>query len=86
MFFPEENPTAALLATCGVFAAGFIMRPLGGILLGIYADRPGRKRALSLLTLMMAAGTLIVARSRHSFTAAAIPLPRRAYRYCNLGP
>ena len=61
VFFPREDPTAALLATYGVFAVGFVVRPLGGILLGIYADRAGRKRALSLLIVMMAAGTLIVA-------------------------
>ena len=60
VFFPREDPMAGLIATYGVFAVGFIVRPFGGILLGIYADRAGRKRALSLLIAMMAAGTLIV--------------------------
>jgi MFS family permease len=60
VFFPSENATVSLLVTWGVFAAGFIVRPVGGVLLGLYADRVGRKRALSLLITMMAAGTLLV--------------------------
>jgi len=59
-FFPADTPTASLLLTFGTFAVGFVVRPLGGIVLGIYADRAGRQRALALLILMMAAGTLIV--------------------------
>ena len=59
-FFPAEDPGASLLRTFGVFAVGFVVRPLGGILLGIYADRAGRRKALSLLIMMMALGTLIV--------------------------
>ncbi len=59
-FFPAADRSASLLLTFGVFAVGFIVRPLGGILLGLYADRAGRRKALSLLILMMALGTLIV--------------------------
>jgi len=59
-FFPASTPTASLLLTFGTFAVGFVVRPLGGIVLGIYADRAGRQKALALLILMMAAGTLIV--------------------------
>ena len=59
-FFPSTDPGASLLLTLGVFGVGFVVRPLGGILLGIYADRAGRRKALSLLILMMALGTLIV--------------------------
>ena len=59
-FFPAADRGASLLLTFGVFGVGFVVRPLGGILLGIYADRAGRRKALSLLILMMAAGTLIV--------------------------
>lgn len=60
VFFPRENATASLLLTLGVFAVGFIVRPIGGILLGIYADRAGRKKALTLLIGMMAVGTLLI--------------------------
>jgi MHS family alpha-ketoglutarate permease-like MFS transporter len=59
-FFPEGNETAALLATFGIFAVGFFMRPVGGWLLGIFSDRYGRKAALALTILMMAGGSLII--------------------------
>jgi MFS transporter, MHS family, proline/betaine transporter len=45
-FFPSGNPTASLLATFGTFAAGFLMRPVGGALFGWIGDRYGRKQAL----------------------------------------
>ncbi|HEV2675501.1 MAG TPA: MFS transporter [Aliidongia sp.] len=61
VFFPLDDHTASLLLTLGVFAAGFIVRPIGGVLLGLYADRAGRKRALTLLIALMAAGTLLIA-------------------------
>jgi MHS family alpha-ketoglutarate permease-like MFS transporter len=60
-FFPEGNETTALLATFGIFAVGFFMRPVGGWLLGIFSDRYGRKAALGLTILMMAGGSLIIA-------------------------
>jgi len=60
-FFPLGDPVASLLLTYGVFAAGFIVRPVGGVLFGLYADYKGRKRALVLLTGLMAAGTLLMA-------------------------
>ncbi|MEI9983811.1 MAG: MFS transporter [Aliidongia sp.] len=59
-FFPADTPTTSLLLSFATFAVGFVVRPLGGVVLGIYADRVGRQKALSLLILMMAAGTLIV--------------------------
>src|SRR5688572_17459533 len=46
-FFPTHNPTASLLAALGTFAAGFVMRPLGGALFGWVGDRFGRKQARS---------------------------------------
>lgn len=56
VFFPGDDPTAALLATYGVFALTFFFRPLGGFLLGSLADRIGRRAVLVLsLTLMTAA-------------------------------
>jgi MFS transporter, MHS family, proline/betaine transporter len=60
VFFPAANATASLLEALAVFALGFLVRPIGGVLLGIYADRFGRKRALTLLIAMMAVGTLLV--------------------------
>ena len=44
-FFPPGNDTAALLATFGIFAVGFFMRPVGGWLLGMYSDRRGRRNS-----------------------------------------
>ncbi|WP_019937233.1 MFS transporter [Bordetella sp. FB-8] len=52
-FFPETSPAVAMLLTTATFGSAFLMRPIGGILLGIYADRHGRKAALSLVILMM---------------------------------
>ncbi len=60
-FFPKGERTSQLLSTAAVFAVGFLMRPLGGWLLGRYADRHGRKAALMLSVLLMCAGSLIIA-------------------------
>lgn len=60
LFFPEEDPTAQLLSTFTIFAIGFIMRPIGGVLFGHIGDRLGRKRALLYsLTLMTGPSFLI---------------------------
>jgi MFS transporter, MHS family, alpha-ketoglutarate permease len=61
VFFPSGNPTAQLLNTAGIFAVGFLIRPLGGWLLGWYADRSGRRAALTLSVTMMGAGSLGIA-------------------------
>ena len=53
-FFPAENPSASLLAAFGTFAAGFLMRPLGGAFFGWVGDRFGRKQALIWSVLAMA--------------------------------
>ncbi|MGW2340505.1 MFS transporter [Streptomyces sp. NPDC001661] len=63
VFFPEGSQTAQLLSTAVVFAVGFLMRPLGGWLLGAYADRFGRRQALTLSVLLMSAGSLVIALS-----------------------
>ena len=60
VFFPSGDRTTQLLNTAAIFAVGFLMRPLGGWLLGRYADRHGRKAALLLSVLMMCAGSLII--------------------------
>ncbi|WP_460729855.1 MFS transporter [Lysobacter rhizosphaerae] len=59
-FFPKGDRTSQLLNTAAIFAVGFLMRPLGGWLLGRYADRHGRRRALMLSVLMMCAGSLLI--------------------------
>jgi MHS family proline/betaine transporter-like MFS transporter len=56
-FFPAGDETAALLATFGIFAVGFFMRPIGGMLFGYIGDKYGRKNALALSILMMAIPT-----------------------------
>ncbi|WP_414717228.1 MFS transporter [Tahibacter sp.] len=60
-FFPAGDQTAQLLNTAAIFAVGFLMRPLGGWLLGQYADRHGRKAALVLSVLLMCGGSLLIA-------------------------
>ncbi|MAM84194.1 MAG: MFS transporter [Acidobacteria bacterium] len=60
LFFPAESETASLLLSFATFGVAFVMRPLGAIILGGYADRKGRKAALNLSILMMMAGTLII--------------------------
>ncbi|ORL64693.1 MFS family transporter [Pseudomonas putida] len=60
-FFPSDNPTVQLLNTAGVFAAGFLMRPIGGWIFGRLADRHGRKNSLMISVLMMCGGSLIIA-------------------------
>lgn len=61
VFFPDGDQTAQLLSTAVVFAVGFLMRPLGGWLLGAYADRYGRRRALTLSVTLMSLGSLTIA-------------------------
>src|SRR5476651_547589 len=61
VFFPKENQTVQLLNTAGIFAIGFLMRPMGGWLMGTYADKKGRKAALTLSVLLMSVGSLIIA-------------------------
>lgn len=60
-FFPSGNPTTQLLNTAGIFAAGFLMRPVGGWLFGRIADRYGRKNAMMISILMMCGGSLMIA-------------------------
>lgn len=60
-FFPSGNPTTQLLNTAGIFAAGFLMRPVGGWLFGRIADKYGRKNAMLISVLMMCGGSLMIA-------------------------
>ncbi|MGE0094733.1 MAG: MFS transporter [Alphaproteobacteria bacterium] len=59
-FFPSNSPTASLLAAYGAFAAGFLMRPLGGFLLGHLGDRMGRRKTLILSVVLMAGPTFMI--------------------------
>jgi MHS family alpha-ketoglutarate permease-like MFS transporter len=61
VFFPDSSPTAQLLNTAGIFAVGFLMRPVGGWLFGSIADRIGRKQAMTLSVLLMSFGSLLIA-------------------------
>ncbi|NML30192.1 MFS transporter [Paraburkholderia antibiotica] len=61
LFFPSADPTTSLLLSVATFAAGFITRPLGSVLLGVYADRKGRKAALNVTIMLMAASTGLIA-------------------------
>jgi len=60
-FFPPADQTAQLLNAAAVFAVGFLMRPIGGWLMGRYADRHGRRTALTASVLLMCAGSLLIA-------------------------
>jgi MHS family alpha-ketoglutarate permease-like MFS transporter len=60
-FFPKGDQTAQLLDSAAVFAVGFLMRPIGAWLMGLYADRAGRRAALTLGVALMCAGSLAVA-------------------------
>ena len=62
-FFPKGDTTAQLLNTAAIFAVGFLMRPIGGWLMGLYADRKGRKAALMASVLLMCFGSLVIALS-----------------------
>jgi MFS transporter, MHS family, proline/betaine transporter len=60
LFFPTTNETASLLLTFASFGVSFIMRPLGGIIIGRYADRAGRKAGMLISILVMFIGTLLI--------------------------
>ncbi len=60
-FFPSSDPTAQLMNTALIFALGFFVRPLGGWIMGSYADRRGRRAALMLSVMLMCFGSLIIA-------------------------
>jgi MHS family proline/betaine transporter-like MFS transporter len=60
VFFPAANPTAGLIATYGIFAAGFVMRPLGAAVFGWFGDRYGRARTMQISVTMMALPTLLL--------------------------
>jgi MFS transporter, MHS family, alpha-ketoglutarate permease len=60
-FFPSQDPTAQMMSTAGIFALGFFVRPIGGVLFGSIGDRLGRRTALMASVLLMCLGSLIIA-------------------------
>jgi len=60
LFFPSKNPHAAMIAVYGIFALGFICRPIGGIILGHFGDRYGRSKTLRVTLLFITAPTLLI--------------------------
>ncbi|WP_133649075.1 MFS transporter [Paraburkholderia flava] len=60
-YFPTDSEFASLMLTFGTFGAGFIMRPVGAIVLGAYIDKVGRRRGLITTLLIMAMGTILIA-------------------------
>jgi MFS family permease len=61
LFFPADSEYASLLIAMATFGVGFFMRPVGGVLIGLYADRRGRKAALQLIILLMTIATAMIA-------------------------
>ncbi len=57
-FFPSKDPVTELLISVGVFGVGFVFRPLGGIIIGAYADRAGRRPAMLLTIALITIGTM----------------------------
>ena len=74
-FFPTDSSFVSLLLSVGTFGIGFLTRPLGGILIGAYADRVGRKPALLLTIVLMSVGTIgLVATPSYATIGIAAPL------------
>ncbi|WP_293880752.1 MFS transporter [Sphingomonas sp.] len=73
-FFPESEPTAQLLNAAAIFAVGFLMRPIGAWIMGIYADRHGRKAGLALSVALMCGGSLLIALSP-TYASAGVAAP-----------
>ena len=61
LFFPGASPVNQFLLSIGVFGVGFVVRPLGGIVIGAYADRVGRKKAMVLTIMLMALSCAMIA-------------------------
>jgi len=61
LFFPSASPVNQFLLSIGVFGVGFVVRPLGGVIIGAYADRAGRKKAMVLTIMMMALSCALIA-------------------------
>jgi MFS transporter, MHS family, proline/betaine transporter len=60
-FFPSDNPTSSLLSTLAVYGVAFLMRPVGGFVIGAIGDRRGRRYALTLSVVLMGVATALIA-------------------------
>ena len=60
-FFPSQDATGSLLASLALFGVGYVMRPIGGVVIGAFADRAGRKPAMLITIALMAVGMLMLA-------------------------
>ncbi len=60
LFFPATDPAVSLIASFGAFAAGFLMRPIGGLVFGRIGDKVGRQRAMLLSVMAMAIPTVLM--------------------------
>jgi MFS transporter, MHS family, proline/betaine transporter len=60
-FFPNNDPTISILLTFGTFGLSYLIRPIGGVVLGAYADRHGRKASLMISIVLMTLGTFLIA-------------------------
>src|SRR4029450_10989345 len=77
LFFPGEDKTISLLKAFAVFGVGFVMRPVGSVLFGIYGDRFGRRLALSAVIFLMALSTLAIGLlPTYAQVGAPAPVPR----------
>ena len=61
LFFPMTDPAVSLIASFGAFAAGFLMRPIGGLVFGRIGDLVGRQKAMTLSVMAMAVPTILMA-------------------------
>jgi len=60
LFFPKQDPVAQVLAAFGIFAIGYVMRPLGGVIIGYIGDRVSRQAALNVSIIAMASSTFVI--------------------------
>jgi len=75
VFFPASNPTVSLLVTFGTFGLGYVVRPLGAVVIGTYSDRAGRKAGLTLsIGLMLIGTTLMVITPSYATIGIAAPI------------
>src|SRR6516225_1402324 len=75
VFFPASNPTVSLLVTFGTFGLGYVVRPLGAVIIGTYSDRAGRKAGLTLsIGLMLIGTTLMVIAPGYATIGIAAPI------------
>jgi MFS transporter, MHS family, proline/betaine transporter len=75
VFFPASNPTVSLLITFGTFGLGYVVRPLGAVIIGTYTDRAGRKAGLTLsMGLMLIGTTLMVVTPSYATIGIAAPI------------